>query len=69
MKYKFRYFIKDDSTGDYKTQEESRTGDTVTGSYSVAEPNGDLRVVTYTADQQRGFNAHVQVVNNTFVWF
>ncbi len=59
--YRFHYYVKDDKTGDYKVQEEHRTGDSVTGSYMVGEPNGDLRVVTYIADVKNGFKADVSV--------
>lgn len=53
--------MKDEKTGDYKAQEEHRTGDSVTGTYVVGEPNGDLRVVSYTADVSNGFKADVSV--------
>ncbi|XKL68902.1 hypothetical protein PGB90_006671 [Kerria lacca] len=59
--YRFHYYVKDEKTGDYKAQEEHRTGDSVTGSYMVGEPNGDLRVVTYIADVSNGFKADVSV--------
>ena len=36
-------------TGDSKTREEKRDGDLVTGSYTVADPDGRIRRVTYTA--------------------
>ncbi|KAF7275194.1 hypothetical protein GWI33_012094, partial [Rhynchophorus ferrugineus] len=58
-KYQFKYGVEDFSTGDYKTQEETRDGDVVTGSYTVAEPDGSLRTVHYTADHHNGFNAVV----------
>ncbi|CAH0385279.1 unnamed protein product [Bemisia tabaci] len=58
--YHFRYYVQDANSGDYKTQEERRDGERVQGSYSVAEPNGDLRVVTYTADIKSGFRADVK---------
>lgn len=53
--------MKDEKTGDYKAQEEHRTGDSVTGTYVVGEPNGDLRVVNYKADVSNGFKADVSV--------
>ncbi|CAG9814360.1 unnamed protein product [Phaedon cochleariae] len=59
-KYKFNYGVKDPLTGDNKSQYEERDGDTVKGSYSVAEPDGTLRTVTYTADSHNGFNAVVE---------
>lgn len=45
--------------GDSKSQQESRSGDVVQGSYSLVEPDGTRRVVEYTADPQNGFNAVV----------
>ena len=36
-----------------------RDGDLVTGSYSVVDPDGRLRTVTYTADSLHGFRATV----------
>ncbi|XP_044750364.1 cuticle protein-like [Coccinella septempunctata] len=58
-KYEFNYGVQDGHTGDHKTQHEVRDGDVVKGSYSVAEPDGTLRTVHYTADDHNGFNAVV----------
>merc|ERR1719158_1437555 len=57
--YTFGYSISDAITGDSKTRQESRDGDVVTGSYSVVDPDGRLRTVTYTADSIHGFVAKV----------
>ncbi|KAE8573383.1 cuticle protein 18.6-like [Halyomorpha halys] len=57
--YSFSYSVNDHSTGDSKGQTESRDGDVVHGSYSVAEPDGSVRTVDYTADPVNGFNAVV----------
>ena len=57
--YSFGYSINDANTGDSKTRQESRDGDVVTGSYSVADPDGRIRTVTYTADSVHGFRAKV----------
>ncbi|XP_053660863.1 larval cuticle protein A2B-like [Anopheles marshallii] len=57
--YSYSYHIADALTGDNKEQQESRTGDVVTGSYSLVEPDGTRRVVEYTADPVNGFNAVV----------
>uniref|UniRef100_A0A182MR45 Uncharacterized protein n=1 Tax=Anopheles culicifacies TaxID=139723 RepID=A0A182MR45_9DIPT len=43
-----------------KTQEETRDGDVVKGSYSLIEPDGSRRIVNYYADPINGFNAVVQ---------
>jgi hypothetical protein len=47
--YNFGYSVADSITGDSKTREETRDGDVVTGSYTVADPDGRIRRVTYTA--------------------
>lgn len=57
--YQFAYSVQDPVTGDAKSQEETRDGDVVRGSYSLVEPDGSLRTVTYTADPVSGFNAVV----------
>ncbi|QQP55032.1 Cuticular protein RR2 family member 4, partial [Caligus rogercresseyi] len=57
--YNFGYSVSDSLTGDTKTREETRTGDVVRGSYSVADPDGRIRTVTYTADAENGFQAKV----------
>ncbi|XP_044268765.1 uncharacterized protein LOC123013950 [Tribolium madens] len=58
-KYQYSYGVHDPHTGDHKAQEEIREGDVVKGSYSLAEPDGTIRVVKYTADDLNGFNAVV----------
>lgn len=58
-KYSFNYGVKDEHTGDHKTQTEERDGDVVKGSYSLVEPDGSVRTVEYTADDHNGFNAVV----------
>merc|ERR1719308_797422 len=57
--YNFGYSITDSVTGDSKTRQESRDGDAVSGSYSVADPDGRIRTVTYTAEALHGFQATV----------
>ncbi|XP_045515038.1 cuticle protein 8-like [Pieris brassicae] len=58
-RYVFNYGVKDPHTGDIKSQQEERNGDVVRGSYSLVEPDGSTRTVTYTADDHNGFNAVV----------
>lgn len=57
--YKFSYGVADPHTGDHKSQQEERDGGVVKGSYTVADPDGTLRTVHYTADDHNGFNAVV----------
>jgi len=59
-RYHFNYGVKDQHTGDLKSQWEHRDGDKVKGSYSVLEPDGSIRTVDYTADDHNGFNAVVK---------
>ncbi|XP_015117043.1 larval cuticle protein A2B [Diachasma alloeum] len=58
--YSYSYSVADDLTGDQKTQEETRNGDVVQGSYSLVEPDGSRRRVSYASDSINGFNAVVQ---------
>ncbi|XP_058062666.1 cuticle protein 21-like [Anopheles bellator] len=58
--YSYAYNVQDALTGDTKSQQETRDGDIVRGSYSLVEPDGTLRIVHYTADPVNGFNAVVQ---------
>ncbi|XP_026739999.1 cuticle protein 21-like [Trichoplusia ni] len=58
-KYAFNYGVADPSTGDVKSQHETRDGDVVKGQYSLVEPDGSIRTVDYTADPIHGFNAVV----------
>ncbi|XP_049771706.1 cuticle protein 21-like [Schistocerca cancellata] len=57
--YSFSYSVNDATTGDSKAQHEARSGDVVQGSYSLAEPDGSIRTVDYSADPVNGFNAVV----------
>ncbi|KAG5880414.1 hypothetical protein JTB14_003085 [Gonioctena quinquepunctata] len=59
-KYQYQYGVSDPHTGDHKSQHEVRDGDAVKGYYTVADPDGTLRTVSYTADDHNGFNAIVQ---------
>ncbi|XP_029732650.1 cuticle protein-like [Aedes albopictus] len=58
--YSFSYGISDALTGDQKSQQESRNGDVVQGSYSLVDADGYKRTVDYTADPIHGFNAEVR---------
>ena len=58
--YSFNYAVNDPTTGDSKSQTETRDGDVVTGSYSLVEADGTRRIVDYTADDVHGFNANVR---------
>ncbi|NP_001166262.1 cuticular protein RR-2 family member 44 [Nasonia vitripennis] len=57
-KYEYSYGVEDHHTGDFHSQKETRDGSSVTGEYSIAEPGGRLRIVSYRADKD-GFHAEV----------
>ncbi|XP_061728738.1 cuticle protein 19-like [Cydia pomonella] len=59
-KYQYSYSVEDPHTGDHKSQHEIRDGDVVKGGYSLLQPDGSVRKVTYTADDHNGFNAVVE---------
>lgn len=63
-KYKYEYGVKDDHTGDHKSQWEVRDGDVVKGEYTLDEADGTKRVVQYTADKHNGFNAVVKKIGH-----
>lgn len=58
-KYDYSYSVSDPHTGDHKTQHEIRDGDVVKGEYSLLQPDGSFRKVTYTADDHNGLVAHI----------
>ncbi|XP_012142317.1 cuticular protein 1 [Megachile rotundata] len=58
--YSYAYDVHDSLTGDAKSQQETRDGDVVQGSYSLLEADGTKRIVDYTADPVNGFNAVVR---------
>ncbi|KYN38549.1 Cuticle protein 19 [Trachymyrmex septentrionalis] len=72
-KYKFAYGVEDHHTSDYHGQKEHRddkisliyvtffsfVGKKVIGEYTIKEPGGNTRTVTYHADPHGGFFAHV----------
>ncbi|CAG9584550.1 unnamed protein product [Danaus chrysippus] len=58
--YSYAYGVADPSTGDQKEAKETLQNGVVHGSYSLVEPDGHVRKVTYTADKINGFNAVVE---------
>ena len=60
--FQYRYIVSDPKTGDAKSQHETLHAGAVSGEYRVLEPNGLMRVVSYTADDLHGFQAHVSWV-------
>nr|XP_053601509.1 larval cuticle protein A2B-like [Plodia interpunctella] len=57
--YDFAYEVNDAHTGDIKSQQEARRGDTVVGQYSLVQPDGVTRTVEYRANDHTGFQATV----------
>ncbi|XP_058116176.1 cuticle protein 19.8-like [Anopheles ziemanni] len=58
--YSYGYAVRDEVSGDIKSQQEVRNGDRVRGQYRTVESDGTERIVDYTADDFRGFNAIVR---------
>ncbi|KAJ8938466.1 hypothetical protein NQ314_011503 [Rhamnusium bicolor] len=63
-KYHYDYAVHDLHTHDIKSQWETRNGDKVKGEYTLVEPDGSKRIVSYTADKHSGFNAVVKNVKD-----
>ncbi|XP_028130602.1 adult-specific cuticular protein ACP-20-like [Diabrotica virgifera virgifera] len=63
-KYHYDYAVHDLHTHDIKSQWETRNGDKVKGEYTVVEPDGSRRIVSYTADKHTGFHAVVKNVHD-----
>ncbi|KAL5290271.1 hypothetical protein ACFFRR_009923 [Megaselia abdita] len=57
--YHFSYGVEDSKTGVLQNHKETRNGDKVKGEYRVVDPDGSLRVVKYSADNNKGFQAEV----------
>ncbi|XP_050433070.1 cuticle protein 7-like [Adelges cooleyi] len=57
---KFAYSVSDSKTGDQKDQEETRSGNSVTGYYRTLDADGFVRIVNYKADEANGFVAEVK---------
>lgn len=63
--YSYGYSVRDDWSGDWKSQHESRHGDRVRGQYRMLESDGTERIVDYSADERNGFKA---IVRNEPKW-
>merc|ERR1712086_229063 len=57
--YAFQYGVADDYSGAKFNAQETADGKAVSGSYSVALPDGRIQTVTYTADHYNGYVADV----------
>lgn len=57
--YEFKYEVHDEKTGDIKRQQETGTNGNVKGQYSLIDSDGFRRLVEYTADAHKGFEAKV----------
>ena len=57
--YAFQYGVADSYSGAQFNAQETADGKVVSGSYSVALPDGRIQTVTYTADHYNGFVADV----------
>ncbi|XP_065084559.1 cuticle protein 19-like [Ochlerotatus camptorhynchus] len=61
--YKFEYGVKDDHTGDHKSQWEERDGDHVKGQYTLDDVEGGQRIVEYESDGHGGINIQFKTVS------
>ncbi|KAK3884616.1 hypothetical protein Pcinc_011123 [Petrolisthes cinctipes] len=64
VSFNYRYQVKATDTGDEKSHQETLENGVLVGSYSVVQPDGTLRTVTYRADDVSGFQAKVQFQEN-----
>lgn len=55
--YDFSYSVQDPTTGDIKSQEESRRNGNVRGQYSWVDADGNRQITEYQADDQNGFQS------------
>lgn len=55
--YDFSYSVQDPTTGDIKSQEESRRNGNVRGQYSWVDADGNRQIVEYQADDHNGFQS------------
>lgn len=60
--YTYSYGVEDPHTGNKQDRHETRNGDDVKGQYSLVEPDGTIRVVSYTADATNGFQVNVEYI-------
>uniref|UniRef100_A0A1B6H7R7 Cuticle protein 7 n=1 Tax=Homalodisca liturata TaxID=320908 RepID=A0A1B6H7R7_9HEMI len=58
--YEYRYSVDDQRSGVVNDQWEQRIGQFVKGRYSLLEPSGKVRTVSYEVDGSRGFVAVVK---------
>ncbi|KZS13703.1 putative Cuticular protein [Daphnia magna] len=59
--YSYSYAVKDDDSYNDYSHSESSDGNVVTGSYTIALPDGRTQVVTYKADSN-GYVADVKYI-------
>ena len=60
MSYAFQYGVADSYSGAQFNAQETADGKAVSGSYSVALPDGRIQTVTYTVNGYNGYVADVQ---------
>ncbi|XP_042857859.1 larval cuticle protein A2B-like [Penaeus japonicus] len=57
--YDFAYTVKNDESGADFAHSEASDGASIRGSYTVLLPDGRKQTVTYVADANNGYTAHV----------
>ncbi|XP_050714677.1 uncharacterized protein LOC126997551 isoform X2 [Eriocheir sinensis] len=60
LSFNYRYRVEAPDTGDEKSHQEALQDGVLVGAYSLVQPDGTLRTVTYSADDTSGFKADVQ---------
>ncbi|XP_037072181.1 pro-resilin-like, partial [Pollicipes pollicipes] len=58
--YNFEYTVKDEESGNDFGQQETRDGDSTSGSYYVLMPDGRMQIVNYSVDGDSGFVVDIQ---------
>ncbi|XP_037072179.1 pro-resilin-like [Pollicipes pollicipes] len=58
--YNFEYAVKDEESGNDFGQQETRDGDSTSGSYYVLMPDGRMQIVNYSVDGDSGFVVDIQ---------
>ena len=59
--YNFEYAVQDEESGNNFGQQETRDGDSTSGSYYVQMPDGRMQIVNYSVDGVSGYVVEIQV--------
>ena len=59
--YNFEYAVEDPESGNNFGQQETRDGDSTSGSYFVQMPDGRMQIVNYSVEGDSGYVVDIQV--------